>query len=92
MFISYGDMHMVSYGFGTRVLYSIYRYMMLSYGLGDAYISYNDVFVFELRCWSRCIALCDALCVLCVQVFAYSDMCSVMCLDVSARRYVFSVL
>ena len=66
----------------TRVLYSIYHYMMLSYGLGDAYISYNDVFVFELRCWSRRIALGDALCVLCVYMFAYGDMCSVMCLSI----------
>ena len=85
VFISYGDMWMVSYRFGMRVLYSIYRYMMLSYGLGDACISYSDVFVFELRCWSGCIALGDASCALCVYMFAYGDACSVMCLCVGAR-------
>ena len=74
VFISYGDMHMVSYGFGMRVLYSIYHHMMLSYELGDACISLFDMLMFRLRCWSGCIALGDALCVLCVYMFAYGDM------------------
>lgn len=78
MFISYGDMWMVSCRLSARVLYSIYRYMMLSYGLGDACISYNDVFVFELRCWCGRIALGDVLCALCVYMFVHGDMCSVL--------------
>lgn len=85
MFISYSDMRMVSCWSSTRVLYSIYHYMMLSYGLGDVCISYNDMLMFEVRCCGGCIALGIALYALVFALFAYGDARCVRYLGVSVR-------